>query len=143
MRELLLLLLLILSSCLGISPSISPGPRPPLVETPTSPTPEPFPRLTRELLVVEEVEGFVLESYPMQLRLAVRGYWPSGCSGDVHVEQRLEGEALTMTIWRALPADAVCPAVIVPYYGTIPVEGPIPRFPSVITVNGQTLRLPS
>lgn len=142
MRELLLLLLLILSSCLGISTSVSTGPRPPLIEPTTLPAPEPLPRLARELLVVEDVEAFVLETYPMQIRLAVRGYWPSGCSGDVHTEQRLEGEALTVTIWRALPIDAVCPAVIVPYEETIAIEGSFTRLPTAITVNGWAAQKP-
>ncbi len=140
MRELIVFLLLILSSCLGVSAPVPPEPRPPVQDTPTVPAP---PRLTRELLVVEEVEGFVLGTYPTQLRLGVRGYWPSGCSADVMIEQRLEGDTLTMTIWRELPAEAVCPAVIVPYHATIPVEGDITRLPSVITVNGWTLRMPS
>ncbi len=139
MRELIVFLLLILSSCLGVSAPVPPGPRPPAPDTPTVPAP---PRLTRELLVVEEVEGFVVGTPPMQLRLGVRGYWPSGCSAEVMIEQRLEGDTLTMTIWRELPADAVCPAVIVPYHGTIPIEGEITRLPSAITVNGWTLRLP-
>jgi hypothetical protein len=134
MRELILLLLLLLSSCLGVraGPGAPPAPPPTLV---------PHPRLIREVLVVEQVDAFVLESYPMQIRLAVRGYWPTGCTADVQVEQRLEADTLTVTIWRELPAGAVCPAVIVPYDETIRVEGGFTRLPAVITVNGWTQRL--
>ncbi len=134
MRDLILLFLLLLSSCLGVraEPGAPPAPSPTLV---------PPPRLTHELLVVENVEAFVLESYPMQIRLAVRGYWPSGCSGEETVEQRLEGDALIVTIWRALPAGAVCPAVIVPYDETIAIAGGFTHLPLAITVNGWALQL--
>ena len=136
MRELLLFLLLLLSSCLGVHAEPGAPPTP-------SPTFVPHPRLTLELLVVEKVEAFVLESYPMQIRLAVRGYWPSGCTADVQVEQQLKADTLMVTIWRALPAGAVCPAVIVPYDETIAIEGGFTRLPSAITVNGWTLRTDS
>lgn len=130
MREVILLLWLLLSSCLDARADVSPG-----AGQPPVPSGQPS-ALTRELLVVEEVEAFVLESYPMQIRLAVRGYWPSGCSAEVMVEQRLEGDTVTVSIWRALPRDAVCTAVIVPYDETIPLEGGFTRLPATITVNG-------
>jgi|GEM_PF-4081773 hypothetical protein len=139
MREVFLFLLLLLSSCLGVSTAVVPpsGSEPP---TPITPTLGPPPMLTKEFLIVEDVDALVLESYPMQLRLAVRGYWPSGCSGDVRVEQALEGDTLTVRIWRGMVVGAVCPAVIVPYYETIAIEGGFTQLPAEIVVNGYTVR---
>ncbi len=139
MREVLLLLLLLLSSCLGLSITVTPGGEVPGSSVSPTPTPKLI-MLTRELLVVEDVEPFVLESYPMQLKLAVRGYWPSGCSGDVRVEQQLEGDTLTVSIWRGMPVGAVCPAVIVPYDEIISIEGGFTQLPAEIVVNGYVVR---
>ncbi len=134
MRELILLLLLLLSSCLGNqAPGAEMPPFPPSTSVPAAP-------LRRELLVVEDVEAFVLETYPMQLRLAVRGYWPSGCSGEIRVEQQLANNTLTVTIWRAVPAGAACLAVIVPYDETIAIEGSFTQLPAAIAVNGYLMQ---
>jgi hypothetical protein len=139
MREVLLFLLLLLSSCLGVSTAVVPpgagGPLPPV-----TPTLGPPPMLTQEFLIVEDVDALVLESYPMQIRLAVRGYWPSGCSGDVRVEQQLEDNILTVHIWRGMVVGAVCPAVIIPYDETISIEGGFTQLPAEIVVNGYTVR---
>lgn len=139
MREVLLFLLLLLSSCLGVSTAVvPPGEGEP--PTPVRPTLGPPPMLTQEYLIVEDVDALMLESYPMQLKLAVRGYWPSGCSGDVRVEQQLAGDTLTVRIWRGMVVGAVCPAVIIPYDETISIEGGFTQLPAEIIVNGYTVR---
>lgn len=73
--------------------------------------------------VIESVEVAVLESFPMQLQLTVSGYQPDGCDFPVEVEQRVDGNDVTLHIFRNVPLDAMCPMVLNPYEETIMVDG--------------------
>ncbi len=73
--------------------------------------------------VIESVEVAVLESFPMQLSLTVRGSQPDGCEVPVQVEQEVVGNQVTISIYRELPIDVMCPMVVVPYEETIMVDG--------------------
>jgi|GEM_PF-2190655 len=73
--------------------------------------------------VIESVEVAILESFPMQLQLTVSGYQPDGCDFPVEVEQSVEGNDVTLHIYRNVPADAMCPMVLNPYEETIMVDG--------------------
>lgn len=78
--------------------------------------------LNRVPVAIENVEVVVLESYPMQLQLNVTGYH-DGCEFPVQVEQRREGNTVTVEIYREMPADTVCPMIAIPYEATIALEG--------------------
>jgi hypothetical protein len=73
--------------------------------------------------VIESVDVLVLESFPMQLNLVVKGYQPDGCELPVIVEQQREGNLVTVHIYRELPPDVMCTMIIVPYEETIQIEG--------------------
>jgi hypothetical protein len=87
-------------------------------------------------LVVEDVSVTVLESYQMQLHLTVRGYWSNGCEAPVDIQQRRWENTVTVQIVRQLPADAICPAVIIPVETVIPLEGGFTSGTYTIRVNG-------
>jgi hypothetical protein len=73
--------------------------------------------------LVESVDVLVLESFPMQLTLRVRGYQPDGCQAPVQVTQQVDGNNVQVKIFRELPADAICPMVAVMYEEDIRIEG--------------------
>lgn len=73
--------------------------------------------------VIENVEVVILESFPMQLHLTVSGYQPDGCQLPVIVEQQRDGNNVIVHIYREMPADTMCPAMVVSYEDTIVLEG--------------------
>lgn len=73
--------------------------------------------------VVESVDVLILESFPMQLDLVVRGYQPDGCEFPVIVEQSREGNLITVHIYRQVPPDVMCTMMLVPYEETIRLDG--------------------
>jgi len=73
--------------------------------------------------VINDVQVGVLESFPMQLTLSVQGEQTDGCQVPVQVEQMVDGNTVTVEIFRELPPDAICPMILVTYDETIPVEG--------------------
>lgn len=77
----------------------------------------------RSPVLVESVDVLVMESFPMQLSLIVKGQHPDGCDLPVVVEQRREGNTVIVELYRNLPIDLMCAMVVVPYEGTIPLEG--------------------
>lgn len=73
--------------------------------------------------VIESVDVTVLESFPMRLELTIQGYQSDGCEVPVHVDQQVDGNDVTVSIYRELPIDVMCAAVVVPYEETIMVDG--------------------
>lgn len=73
--------------------------------------------------VIDSVDVEVLESFPMQLTVTVTGSQPDGCDLPVIVEQSVEDNTVTLAIYRNVPTDIMCPAVLVPYEETIAIDG--------------------
>lgn len=73
--------------------------------------------------VIESVDVAVLEIFPMQLDLTISGYQPDGCDVPVQVVQEVDGNNVTISIYRELPVDVMCPAVLTSYEETIRVDG--------------------
>jgi hypothetical protein len=91
--------------------------------------------------VVESVDVLVLESFPMQLNLVVKGYQPDGCDFPVQVEQVRDGNTVTVHIYREVPQDAICPMMIVGYEETIALEGGFENGSFTIHLNDQTVNV--
>jgi inhibitor of cysteine peptidase len=72
---------------------------------------------------IESVDVLVMESFPMQVSLVVKGAQPDGCEFPVIVEQQREGNTVTVQIYRDMPLAVMCAAVLIPYEATIPLEG--------------------
>ena len=85
--------------------------------------------------VIEGVEVTILESFPMQIQLTVSGYQPDGCDFPVEVMQGVDGNDVTLHIFRNVPADAFCTMNIVPYEDTILVDGTFTEGTVTIQVN--------
>lgn len=88
------------------------------------------------LTVIERVETLILESYPYQITLNVIGYQPDGCDLPVIVEQHREGNTVYVDIYREMPPEVFCTMQLVPYQGTIRLEGGFESGQYRINVNG-------
>ncbi|MCZ7544930.1 MAG: hypothetical protein M5R40_16030 [Anaerolineae bacterium] len=109
--------------------------RPPMVIV------EPGEDAVRAMHIIDSVEVTVLESDPMQLRLHITGYQPDGCEAPVTVAQRREGNTVYVEIYRDLPADMICPEILVGYEASIPLEGDFEAGAYTINVNGYVVSL--
>jgi hypothetical protein len=89
--------------------------------------------------VIENVEVAVMESFPMQLHLTVTGPPPHGCRFPVQVEPTVTETPVQIHIFREIPADTMCPAMIMSYEDTIIVDGSFTGGTVTITVNNQTV----
>ena len=88
--------------------------------------------------VIESVDVIVLESFPMQLQVSVTGAQPDGCDLPVQVEQTVEDDVVTVQIYRDVPLDVMCPAVLVPYEDTIDIDGSFEGGTITININDFT-----
>lgn len=95
----------------------------------------------RSYTLIEGVEALVLESFPVQINLQVTGSQPDGCELPVIVEQRREGNLITVEIYREMPMDLFCTMALVPYSAVISLEGGFESGTYTIKVNDYTLTI--
>ncbi|WP_094228908.1 hypothetical protein [Methanolobus psychrotolerans] len=74
--------------------------------------------------VVEETDIRILESFPVQVHVIVKGYLPDGCTqiDEENVEFDDIGNIFAIDITTKRPADAMCTEAIVPYETTIALD---------------------
>ncbi len=72
--------------------------------------------------VVESTEIMVLESFPVQIHVVVKGYLPDGCTEIDRVEKERDGNTFTVTITTKRPKDMMCTQAIVPYEKVVPLD---------------------
>lgn len=91
---------------------------------------------TREgLLQVESVDVLVSLSFPPQVSAAVTGVVPTPCTAIGRVEQRREGNTITVTI-ATETREVVCIQIIARVTHTVRLEGSFPSGDYVLRVNG-------
>ncbi|MDX9953163.1 MAG: hypothetical protein RBT75_03670 [Anaerolineae bacterium] len=89
------------------------------------------------IAVVESVEVLLLESFPVQVRVLVRGDLPDGCTalGDWRVSR--EGDTFKVTLPTTRLAEALCTEALVPFEVSIPLEvAGLPAGTYGVEVNG-------
>ena len=91
--------------------------------------------------VIENVDVVILESFPMQLHLNVKGYQPDGCDFPVLIEQQGEGNNINVHIYREVPTDVMCAMMLAPYEDTIVLEGGFESKIVTIKVNEFTVNV--
>lgn len=72
---------------------------------------------------ITSVDVIVMESFPMQVRLHIRGEHPDGCDFPAIVEQRREGNTVFVEVYREVPLAVMCPMILRPYEDTIALDG--------------------
>lgn len=113
------LLLILLMLVAGVQQTVSPEPIP---QAPTFST-APAGDAVLSSTIIEDVTAEVSAARPAQIELRVVGYQPDGCEAPVVVEQRREGSAVVISIYRVLRSDMICPMVLQPYSETIVLDG--------------------
>ncbi len=149
-----LLIQLLLAFFVGVStPVATSGPvanEPVIVEVPAQAAPTPVPPgdsgqaaepQMHVLAVVESVDALLLESFPVQIQLQVRGYHPDGCEAPVQVEQRRDGNNVYVELYRVLPAAVMCPMVLQPLDRTVSLDGGFEPGTYTIDVNGVVIEV--
>ncbi|MBC8170645.1 MAG: hypothetical protein H7X77_03200 [Anaerolineae bacterium] len=92
-------------------------------------------QLIRADTLIDSAEVLVMESFPPQLMLNVKGYQPDGCNYPVQVEQTREGNTIKVHIFREMPMDIMCTMIVVSYEAAIPL-GSFDPGEYTIDVNG-------
>lgn len=88
-------------------------------------TEPPMPDVMRQPIMVEEVNVLMTKSLPPQVRLVVTGMIQDGCDFPVQMTETQDGNTITVTLFRELPMDAMCPMMIASYDETLALSTPI------------------
>jgi len=87
-----------------------------------TPVATPQPTSVPEEIVVERIEILLLESFPVQVHVAVFGTLPDVCSLIDEVEQERDGNTFRATMTLARRADARCAPNPTPFEHTVPLD---------------------
>ncbi|MCI0398332.1 MAG: hypothetical protein L0332_05935 [Chloroflexi bacterium] len=88
---------------------------------------------------VENIDILILESFPVQVHVLVRGYVGDGCTEIDEIQTTPEGNAFMVTITTKRPAEAVCTQILVGFEETIPLDvAGLPAGTYTVNVNGVT-----
>lgn len=71
---------------------------------------------------VDSVELQVMESFPLQANLLVKGNLPDGCTEVTFSQQSIEGRAITVRLFTERPADAICTQALEPFEEVVPLD---------------------
>jgi len=73
---------------------------------------------------VQEVQVNLMESFPLQVSITIKGMLPDGCTSihGTQVESNLETGTFDITIQTERPKDAMCIQVLTPFETTVPLD---------------------
>ncbi|MCU0514987.1 MAG: hypothetical protein MUE40_20725 [Anaerolineae bacterium] len=110
----------------------------PTMELPGKPTAPAAPEgQFRAPHVINSVTVVALETDPVQYEVRVSGYQSDGCDFPVQIEQTRGDSAFQIDIFRLLPADVLCPMIVLDYSASLNL-GPLPAGSYTVAVNGVT-----
>ena len=123
--SILIALFVVLAAC--APPVTDPQPPPPdAAETvepgPVDDTPDPKGEVVRGLAPVEEVDILMLESFPVQINVFVRGYVPDACTEISDIVHERAADTFKVSISTVRPKDMACAEVIMPYEESISLD---------------------
>ncbi|NYT18762.1 MAG: protease inhibitor I42 family protein [Methanosarcinales archaeon] len=74
--------------------------------------------------VVEDIEIFLMESFPLQVSVSATGYLPDGCTfiDEDNIEVTRDGNIFDVALKTKRPADVMCTQAIVPFEVNIPLD---------------------
>lgn len=76
------------------------------------PTPAGVEEMYREDVTLENVQINVMESFPVQVRVDITvGH--NGCQAPIQTLQGQNGSVITIEVYRELPAESICPMMLV------------------------------
>jgi inhibitor of cysteine peptidase len=72
--------------------------------------------------MVDEIDVLILESFPVQINVVVRGNLPDGCTYLDEFDVQQDGSTFEMIIWTVRDPEAMCTMALVPFEETIPLD---------------------
>jgi len=75
-----------------------------------------------EMAGVDEVDVLLLESFPLQVNVVVKGNFPDGCTTIHRTETEFVENRFTVRIFTQRPADPMCTEALVPFEEVIPLD---------------------
>lgn len=94
------------------------------------------PQMQRQPIMIEEVMPMTTRSLPAQINLRVSGTIGDGCDFPVQVEQTRDGDTVSVTLYREMPADVACTMMVQSYEDSIQLDDTFDSGSYTITVNG-------
>ena len=88
--------------------------------------------------MIENIEVQIQESSPPKVDVKVSGHHPDSCDYPVLNEQSRIGSTINIQIYREIPDDEMCPMMMMPYEGTIAVEGDFEAGDYTLVINGNS-----
>lgn len=71
---------------------------------------------------VESITLLTLETFPVQIRVVVRGTLADGCTGLGEARQSIVGNTIHLDITTTRPADKMCIQIVAPFEQTYPLD---------------------
>lgn len=106
----------------------------------SKPIPTPAPtdsNLVRGNVFVDSTDLLILESYPLQFMLALKGSLPTPCNQlRVDVNPPDSENKIIVEVYSVVPADAICAQVVEPFEENFPL-GSFPAGHYTLWVNGE------
>lgn len=87
-----------------------------------SETPDPDEFIFGEDAIIEELDILILESFPVQVNVMVRGFMPDGCTVVDRGESERTDDTFRVRIFTRRPAEAVCTDALVAFEHTVPLD---------------------
>ncbi len=86
-------------------------------------------------MLIEDVSVSLLESFPVQVHISVKGILNDGCTELNNITQKREGNTIYVHITTKRPKDAICIQVIKPFEENIALKGGFPPGKYKLIVN--------
>jgi inhibitor of cysteine peptidase len=118
-RMLVIVLALIVMVAAACAPAVSPTPTP---EEPELPATGPGEGEIGQNAYIDEIEVLILESFPVQVNVIVRGNLPDGCTYLDEFEVEREGDTFEITVWTVRDPEAMCTMALVPFEETVSLD---------------------
>ncbi|QRN83081.1 hypothetical protein JR338_11850 [Chloroflexota bacterium] len=74
------------------------------------------------VVYLNSMDILIMESFPVQVSVALQGDLPDGCTTIQSVESSLEGQTFTITFRTHRPADQMCTQALVPFEETVSLD---------------------
>jgi inhibitor of cysteine peptidase len=96
----------------------------------TAAAPEPTPPLPAvpvdgergQAAIVDDIDVMILESFPVQVNVVVRGNLPDGCTYLDEFDVQRNGNTFEMIIWTVRDPEAMCTMALVPFEETVSLD---------------------
>ena len=102
-------------------------------------TPTPSGDLTAGTLYIDGIDVLMLESFPVQITVVVRGNLADGCTQIGQITQMRDKDVFRIIITAVRPRDAMCTEALVPFQQSISLDViGLPKGKYIIDINGST-----